>query len=321
MFYRYPQKYEVLALDVTALQPIALAHTVGAFALLCFLVAHLYLTTTGHTLTSNLKAMVTGWEELAGRAARGCPVGAVPRRPPAKPRAGTAEEDTMNDRPMNPYLAGFLLGLVLLLTVFVTGRGLGASGAIKSARRRHRRRGGSGARRGEPLLLRSCVGPGHENPLKAWLVFEVLGVLIGAFVSGLSADRLKLVTEKGPRVSVRGRLLFAAAGGALFGAGAQLARGCTSGAALSGMAVLSVGRLRHDARDLRQRVPLRVVHAVLLARREGGEVSDGPFVPDLISDELNLVSPSPSASSSASSSSRPASPPRAGSSASSTATT
>ena len=38
----------------------------------------------------------------------------------------------MSDRPMNPYLAGFLLGLVLLLTIFVTGRGLGASGATKS---------------------------------------------------------------------------------------------------------------------------------------------------------------------------------------------
>ncbi len=63
MFYRYPQRYDVLALDVSALQPIALAHTLGAFALLCFLVAHLYLTTTGHTLTSNLKAMVTGWED------------------------------------------------------------------------------------------------------------------------------------------------------------------------------------------------------------------------------------------------------------------
>ena len=30
-------------------------------------------------------------------------------------------------------------------------------------------------------------------------------------------------------------------GGLLFGLGAQIARGCTSGAALSGMAVLSVG--------------------------------------------------------------------------------
>lgn len=64
MFYRYPQKHEVLALDVTTLEPIALAHTAGAFALLVFLVAHLYLTTTGHTVTANLKAMVTGWEDV-----------------------------------------------------------------------------------------------------------------------------------------------------------------------------------------------------------------------------------------------------------------
>lgn len=71
MFYRYPQKYEVLALDVTTLEPIALAHTAGAFALLVFLVAHLYLTTTGHTVTSNLKAMVTGWEEVEEEPAPG----------------------------------------------------------------------------------------------------------------------------------------------------------------------------------------------------------------------------------------------------------
>ncbi|MDX9735923.1 MAG: cytochrome b/b6 domain-containing protein, partial [Thermoanaerobaculia bacterium] len=71
MFYRYPQKHEVLALDVTTLEPIALAHTAGAFALLVFLVAHLYLTTTGHTVTSNLKAMVTGWEDVEEEPAPG----------------------------------------------------------------------------------------------------------------------------------------------------------------------------------------------------------------------------------------------------------
>jgi thiosulfate reductase cytochrome b subunit len=42
---------------------IALVHTAGAFALLAFLIAHMYLTTTGETPTSNLKAMITGWEE------------------------------------------------------------------------------------------------------------------------------------------------------------------------------------------------------------------------------------------------------------------
>jgi hypothetical protein len=47
--------------------------------------------------------------------------------------------------------------------------------------------------------------------------------------------------EKGPRISVRYRLIFAFAGGALMGIGAKLARGCTSGQALTGGAVLNVG--------------------------------------------------------------------------------
>lgn len=64
MFYRYPQRYEVLSLNVESLKWIAILHTVGAFLLLSFLIAHLYLITTGQTVTSNLKAMLTGYENL-----------------------------------------------------------------------------------------------------------------------------------------------------------------------------------------------------------------------------------------------------------------
>ena len=64
MFYRYPQRYEVLGLNVGGLEVIAVVHTIGAFFLISFFVAHLYLITTGHTVTSNLKAMITGYEEL-----------------------------------------------------------------------------------------------------------------------------------------------------------------------------------------------------------------------------------------------------------------
>ena len=42
---------------------IATLHTIGAFMMLCFLIAHVYLITTGHTVGANLKAMITGWEE------------------------------------------------------------------------------------------------------------------------------------------------------------------------------------------------------------------------------------------------------------------
>jgi hypothetical protein len=139
---------------------------------------------------------------------------------------------------MNPYLAGVLLGLVLLATIFITGRGLGASGATKSVvvaavadvAPEHARSG---------PFYSQAMGDGSTSPLKAWLVFEVVGVLLGAFTSGLVSDRLAIRTEAGPRVTTHRRWAFAVVGGALFGIGAQLARGCTSGAALSGMAVLS----------------------------------------------------------------------------------
>jgi thiosulfate reductase cytochrome b subunit len=64
MFYRYPQRYDVLALKMEGLRTVALIHTAGAFLVLAFLIAHLYLITTGSTLTSNLKAMITGYEEV-----------------------------------------------------------------------------------------------------------------------------------------------------------------------------------------------------------------------------------------------------------------
>lgn len=140
---------------------------------------------------------------------------------------------------MNPYLAGLILGLVLLGTIYVTGRGLGASGAVKS------------------VALSSIVeiapehtantsylkeySEGHEGPLKDWLVWEVIGVIIGAFFSGVLAKRVGLQIEHGPKINNMTRIVTAILGGLLFGLGSQLGRGCTSGSALSGMAVMSFG--------------------------------------------------------------------------------
>ena len=65
MFYRYPQKGGgIEALNLNSIEPIALLHTFGAFLLVAFVIAHVYLITTGSTVTSNLKAMITGYEEL-----------------------------------------------------------------------------------------------------------------------------------------------------------------------------------------------------------------------------------------------------------------
>jgi len=141
---------------------------------------------------------------------------------------------------MNPYLAGMGIGLMLLAAFVIMGRGLGASGAVSSA----------------CAVLVDAVAPRHAesspfwkeylsagvgHPLKEWLVFEILGVLVGGFVSGLLAGRLKMMVEKGPHIGTRGRFAFAFIGGALMGIGAKLARGCASGQGLTGGASLSAG--------------------------------------------------------------------------------
>lgn len=64
MLYRFPQSGGVEALNIQTLETIAVLHTIGAFLLLAFLIAHLYLITTGDSVFANLKAMLTGWEEL-----------------------------------------------------------------------------------------------------------------------------------------------------------------------------------------------------------------------------------------------------------------
>jgi len=138
---------------------------------------------------------------------------------------------------MNSYLAGFLLGLTLLASFYFTGKGLGASGAVKST----------------ITAAISTVSPEHVqknhylskfagdkgSPMKSWLVFEILGVLVGGLISGAIAGRLKLQIEHAPNLKPKKRLLIAGLGGISVGIGASLGRGCASGAALSGMSVLS----------------------------------------------------------------------------------
>ena len=64
MFYRYPTKMGVEAINIQTLEFIAIFHTIAAILLIAFLVTHLYLITTGESITSNLNAMLTGYEEM-----------------------------------------------------------------------------------------------------------------------------------------------------------------------------------------------------------------------------------------------------------------
>ena len=145
------------------------------------------------------------------------------------------------ERPFwNPYLAGVALGLVLLASFLALGFGLGASGAAT--------RLGIGAihliapaATEKNAYFSQYVGPG-QNVLDDWLVFELLGVFLGGAIGAYSGGRMRKGITSGPRpVSPWVRLSLAFLGGGIMGFSARLARGCTSGQALTGGALLSVG--------------------------------------------------------------------------------
>ena len=128
---------------------------------------------------------------------------------------------TSPDRFWNPYLAGIALGLVLLTSFLVMGKGLGASG---------------GAYRVGVAAVSL-----ETTSLDDWFVFELFGVFLGGMIGAYTAGRLRLGVIRGAGVAVAQRLAFAFGGGVLMGAAARAARGCTSGQALTGGAVMSVG--------------------------------------------------------------------------------
>ena len=131
----------------------------------------------------------------------------------------------------NPYAAGVALGIVLFAALFVTGNGLGSSGGFARVM----------------VFIEDRVAPAHvemvtrtwprwgrrEQPAGPPAGIDGLGVLLGGPVLGLLAARAKVETCKGPRISTTARWALAFVGGGLMGYGAGLARGCTSGQALS----------------------------------------------------------------------------------------
>jgi uncharacterized membrane protein YedE/YeeE len=165
---------------------------------------------------------------------------AVESEPIQEKRSWVARLTSRPTRPyINPYLGGFLLGIVLFTAFFITGNGLGASGGLNRIL----------------VYFEDLIAPGHidqvaylitmaggsQNALDSWIVVLTVGVLLGGFASGWFSGRLKLETNRGPHISRKARWLFAFIGGGFMGYGARMARGCTSGQALSGGAVLSVG--------------------------------------------------------------------------------
>ena len=139
----------------------------------------------------------------------------------------------------SPYLAGIGLGLTLLASFWLLGTGLGASAGLARC----------------AAWLEHIVAPRHvegsgyfgrwfsggSHVLRYYLVTMGIGAFIGAFLSARRAGRINPSVERGPRISARGRLILALCGGVLVGFASRLARGCTSGQALTGTALLFSG--------------------------------------------------------------------------------
>jgi hypothetical protein len=156
-------------------------------------------------------------------------------------RSGPAATTDAAAKPYwNPYLVGALLGLVLLATYAVTGRGLGATAAFGAV----------------DAWLAQLVAPEHASasaalakyfndglPLMSWTLFLVAGAFVGALISGALGHRVRLTVERGPQVSDNRRIMLAFVGGFIAAYGAKIAKGCTSGQALTGGAILNVGSL------------------------------------------------------------------------------
>src|SRR6266498_1818650 len=159
----------------------------------------------------------------------------------------------MSDKPApywNSYKAGVGLGLVLLASFLLVGRGLGASGAAtriatyavhKADATVH---GGTeaeatSAAMKSPYMAQYVRGP--DDPFDDYLVYMLFGLLVGGFVSGIMDGRFSFEITRGPNTTNRRRLVLAVVGGMIAAFGARMARGCTSGQALTGGASLALG--------------------------------------------------------------------------------
>lgn len=140
----------------------------------------------------------------------------------------------------SPYVAGAGIGITLLLSYWFLGTGLGASGGLArvAAWLWH------GIARGHvatSAYFGEWFTPGSPHVLAYYLVFMLLGIFVGGFISALGSGRVQPMVERGPHISARNRLILALAGGVLAGFASRLARGCTSGQALTGTALLLTG--------------------------------------------------------------------------------
>ncbi len=138
-----------------------------------------------------------------------------------------------------PVFSGILIGLSMLATFVIAGRGIGASGFLT------RLIATVQYELFPEVTQRSAYFAPYfktdTHPLDNWLTYFAMGLVLGSLVMSLILGTWKVEVLKGDRISSFKRLLLALLGGFLIGFAARLSRGCTSGQALVGGAELAVG--------------------------------------------------------------------------------
>lgn len=135
------------------------------------------------------------------------------------------------------YVTGTILGLTLLASFYAAGRGLGASGPFSLV-------AGVGTNAVAPSYAGSLTYFSRyldlPHPLLDWGLFLIIGVFLGALAGSLANRNFLLRIDRAASMTVGMRFFTAFGGGALIGFAARLARGCTSGVALTGGSQLAL---------------------------------------------------------------------------------
>jgi len=139
----------------------------------------------------------------------------------------------LRQKQWSPYLAGVLLGLVYIVSIWVAGTIPGASGAFENL-------GGLVAKVVAPALANNTYFRFVMPPGITWEVIMMAGVIAGSFVAAVLSGsfKLRLVSDaQWGRVfgqAIWKRWLAAFLGGIIIEFGAGVAGGCTSGLAVGG---------------------------------------------------------------------------------------
>jgi uncharacterized membrane protein YedE/YeeE len=144
----------------------------------------------------------------------------------------------------SPYLAGALVGVLAIVSVYLTSTLMGKSNYLGASTTFVRAAG----------FIFQSVDPAHvaenayyikEKVKVDWQFMMIIGIFFGALVSSLMDKSFKLeavpaIWEKRFGPSIAKRAILAFLGGIVAMIGARLADGCPSGHGLSGMMQLSV---------------------------------------------------------------------------------